>query len=390
MNEIAFFMETQNISYTAIIVTIAIVVSVICAVLTAVSMKRSAAAVMICAAMSMVFAPICARAMYWYCAPQQFGGITKMFTELNDGGYSLAGAMIGVLIAAAVTRLMNVTDDVLSLLECISPAAALGIGIGRLSGFFTNDDKGNMVFTNSALHGLPLSVAVEDEVTGVVEWRFASFMWEALAGFAIFAVLMTLIIRRMLSGRKGVRGDIFMLFLSLFGATQATLESTRYDALHMRSNGFVSMMQMIALIMLLVPPVYYTVRIFKGRKNNDGALGKVLLKWLAVVACLAGAGVAEYFVQRKGTLAMMIYPIQLLLLLAAAGVTWMLAVQCREELARRSRDMRTVQMDNARNNLSRQIQSLEKELQEQSSTNTTELFWDNIDNSEEIDEWSGK
>lgn len=390
MNEIAFFMETQNISYTAIIVTIAIVVSVICAVLTAVSMKRSAAAVMICAAMSMVFAPICARAMYWYCAPQQFGGITKMFTELNDGGYSLAGAMIGVLIAAAVTRLMNVTDDVLSLLECISPAAALGIGIGRLSGFFTNDDKGNMVFTNSALHGLPLSVAVEDEVTGVVEWRFASFMWEALAGFAIFAVLMTLIIRRMLSGRKGVRGDIFMLFLSLFGATQATLESTRYDALHMRSNGFVSMMQMIALIMLLVPPVYYTVRILKGRKNTDGVLGKVLLKWLAVVACLAGAGVAEYFVQRKGTLAMMIYPIQLLLLLAAAGVTWMLAVQCREELARRSRDMRTVQMDNARNNLSRQIQSLEKELQEQSSTNTTELFWDNIDNSEEIDEWSGK
>ena len=253
-----------------------------------------------------------------------------MFTGLSLGGYCLPGAIVGVLLAVLLTRLLRMTDDVLALFDCIAPAAALGIAIGRLAGFFTNDDKGNYVFTNSRQQGLPLSVAVTDEVTGAVEWRFASFMWEAVAGMIIFAVLITMVIIRVLKDNKCPSGGLFMTFLCLFGATQAALESTRYDALHMRSNGFISMMQMFALIMLLVPPVFYTVADLKSRIGTKAKVSLAVF-WVVILACLAGAGVAEYFIQRKGSYALQIYPAQMLLLLISCGMTWLIGTQSGHE-----------------------------------------------------------
>ncbi len=328
MNEAAFYMTTQNISYTAIIVAVGVLAAVICAALTAAAVRRSVPAVMVCAGLSMVLAPLCSRALYWYCAPEQFDGIKSMFANMNMGGYCLPGAMIGVLLAAVITNVLKVGDGLLSTLDCIAPGAALGIGIGRLSGFFSNDDKGNYVFTDSAQQKLPMSVPVVDEVTGAVQWRFASFLWEAIAGFVIFAVLLAIAAYCTATDRKLNRGTLFMAFLSLFGAAQAALESTRYDALHMRSNGFISMMQMVALIMLLVPPVYYTVKLFREKRADRSFIPPVVFRWVAVLAMLAGAGVAEYYIQRKGSIALMIYPVQLLLLLLAGLVTWSLARLC--------------------------------------------------------------
>lgn len=322
MNSIAFFMENSSISYSAIYTALGAAAALICTAITSVFFHQKLLPVMTGAAVSMVTGTLFARIVYWYCCQEQFDGFLSVFTDFGSGGFSLVGAFIGVLLAALAVKLSGLTDSLPALLDCFAPGAALGIAIGRLGGFFSNDDKGNFIFTDSRFHGLPLSVPVQDSVTGSVEWRFASFLWESIAGFVIFAALIALmLILPDNDSRSSHRGDIFMAFISLFGATQATLESTRYDALHMRSNGFISMMQMAALVMLLVPLVYYSIRLVRLERSARGIIPCCALS----LAALVGAGVAEYFVQRRANQAMAIYPVQLLLLLVTSLLTFMLA-----------------------------------------------------------------
>jgi len=116
-----------------------------------------------------------------------------------------------------------------------------------------------------------------------------------------------------------------MAFLSLYGASQATLESTRYDALRMRSNGFISVMQLAALVMLLLPLIYYSVKCVRTERR----FRPILLFCVIAVAALADAGIAEYFAQRKTGHVMMIYPLQLVSLLVCSLMTLLIAARLR-------------------------------------------------------------
>lgn len=322
MSTIAFFTENSSISYAAIYVALGALAAFLCSSIAAVALKRRAVSVMACGAFSMLLAPVLARLVYWYCRPEQFEGIASAFTDMNRGGYSMVGVLLGVLLSACIVRLLRMTDNLASLLDGLSVGAPLGIAIGRLGGLYTSDDKGNYIFTDTAYHGIPWSVQVQNTVADSVEWRFATFFWESIAGFVIFVILFLMLVLRAES-ESGRPGGLFMAFLSLYGATQAMLESTRYDALHMRSNGFVSMMQMAALIMLLVPLLYYSVKTVGATRSGKG----VVLCDLIALVTLGGAGVAEYYVQRKANYAMTIYPIQLVLLLTASVVTLILAAR---------------------------------------------------------------
>ncbi len=323
MNEIVIFTQENSVTYAAIYIAIGAVAAFVCSVLTAVMTDRKFMPVMACGALSVVIAPIFARVVYWYCRPEQFSGFGSVLQGMNRGGYSMVGVFIGVLLSACLVRLFFITNDLPSLLDCISPGAALGIAIGRMGGYFTDDDKGNFIYTDSQYQRLPFSVLVQDSTTNSGEWRFASFFWEAMAAFAIFALLLAAIIIRSKFADRYRKGGVFMAFISLYGATQAMLESTRYDALHMRSNGFVSMMQMTALIMLLFPFVFYLVAAIRSKVS----LGRIIPCGVLTLAALVGAGVAEYFVQRKANESMKIYPIQLLLLLTACAMTAILSIR---------------------------------------------------------------
>ena len=326
MNPVAFFTENSSVTYTAIYVAGGALVAFVCAALSAVMLRRRAVPVMACGVFSMVLAPLLARLVYWYCRPEQFEGFAAAFGSLDRGGYSMTGVLLGVLLSACLVRLLRLTDNLGALLDSVAFGAPLGIAIGRLGGLYSGDDKGNYIFTDRKFHGIPWSVQVENTMTGSAEWRFATFFWESMAGFVIFVVLFLMLVLRAES-ETDRSGGLFLSFLSLYGATQAMLESTRYDALHMRSNGFVSMMQLAALIMLLVPLVYYSVKVAAGSRS-----GRIVVPCdIVALLALGGAGAAEYFVQRKANYAMTIYPVQLVLLLTASVVTFILAA-CHERI----------------------------------------------------------
>lgn len=325
MNEIAYFMETSSISYTAIFAVLGAAAALVCTIITAALFRHRMAPVMAGAAISIVTAVLCSRLTYWYFNQEQYDGFLQAMTDFRIGGFSMAGVFPGVIIAAVIVRAAGLTDNLAALLDCYAPGGALGIAVGRLGGFFTADDKGNYVFDDPRYHGLPFSFPVQDSATGAVEWRFASFFWESMAGFVIFGALLVIILRQPDDERQGAdrRGDVFMAFLSLYGAAQATLESTRYDALRMRSNGFISVMQLAALIMLLIPLIYYSARTVRIEKR----IKPIMLFCVIAVAALADAGIAEYFAQRKTGHVMIILPLQLVSLLICSLMTLLTATR---------------------------------------------------------------
>lgn len=323
MNEIAFFMENSRISYVSLFVVLGASAALLCSILTAVMYKVRLGPVTAGAALSVITGTLFSRLVYWYCCPEQFDSISDALFDFSSGGFSLVGVFAGVLLAAVIIRISGLVDNLLTLFDCYAPGAALGIAVGRLGGFFSTDDKGNFVFADDRFFCLPFSIAVKDSVTGSIEWRFASFFWESIAGFAIFAALILMIFMQPSEDGKRRPGVLFMTFLSLFGATQAALESTRYDALRMRSNGFISMMQLAALIMLLLPLVYYSVKLLRSGKN----ILRALEYWGISLAVLTGAGILEYYIQRKANLAMILHPAQLVCLLACSLVTLLIALR---------------------------------------------------------------
>ena len=126
-------------------------------------------------------------------------------------------------------------------------------------------------------------------------------------------------------------GDLCLLFCLYYGGTQAVLDSTRYDSLYFRSNGFVSVVQIFGLLAVVGVLLVFSLRY----KKADGWKTGLLVFWLACLALLAGAGYMEYYVQRHSGEAAFSYSVMSLcmaLVLLLGTILW--AVTRKREIPR--------------------------------------------------------
>lgn len=240
-----------------------------------------------------------ARLIHWYCRWESYDSLRAALTELHGGGYSLIGIFCGMLLAFLLVRLVCITRDLPSLLDCAAPAAALGIALGRLGDLFTSADRGKMVFADEALHRLPFASAVTNATSGATEWRFATFAFQSLwcaALFVVFLIAALIVSRRPLKHEKWRGGNVFAMFMVLYCCGQVLCDSTRYDALFLRSNGFVSLEQIVCAVVLAAVLTVYSVRSILVRRFRFWHP----LLWLLALGGLGCAGYMEYYVQRHG------------------------------------------------------------------------------------------
>ena len=73
-------------------------------------------------------------------------------------------------------------------------------------------------------------------------------------------------------------------------------DSTRYDALFLRSNGFVSLEQIVCAVVIFAVLVLYSVRSLLVRRFRFWHP----ILWVLALAGLGTAGYMEYYVQRHG------------------------------------------------------------------------------------------
>ena len=201
-------------------------------------------------------------------------------------------------------------------------AGCAGMAVGRLASFFNSSDRGQIV---EKIQSLPFVYPVTNAVSGQLEYRLATFVIQAMVAGALFVGLAIFEWRS--RGRKQ-DGDTCLIFLLFYGASQVVLDSTRYDSLFFRSNGFVSMVQVLAAVAMAFAAVLFSVRLVK----RTGLRWWYVLLWLLQAAGVGAAGYMEYYVQRRGNEAVFAYSVMSACLLAVVALALVI-----RSLGRRSR-----------------------------------------------------
>ena len=239
------------------------------------------------------------RFIQWYCLSENYASLGEAFSDLGNGGVSLVGAFGSALLFALLLRLVRLEKDTPALLDDVSVAGALGIAAGRLGELFGSADRGKFVIENAALRRLPFSAVTVNPVSGAEEWRFATFCAQSLWAFVLFIVLMSrlaVLSRRGEEDRARAKGRGFLLFLTLYCEGQILLDSTRYDALFLRSNGFVSFEQILCCIVITAIMAAYSLPGLRSRKKRLPCL----VCWGVYLGGFGLVGFMEYYVQRHG------------------------------------------------------------------------------------------
>ena len=301
MDRIAFIINETFIYWGAVMLTLAAVVA-ICFFL-AFYLRKSgnglAAACMI--PMSMVSSLYLARWIHWYCSADSYSSMDAALADLTVGNFALMGVFAACILCACLLRLLHICRNLPEMFDCMALGGAAGITIGRLASLYNASDRGMLL---EGYTELPLVYPVSNAVTGAVEYRLATFMFQAITTGIIFLVLVLL----WSAGQKHKKlkdGDTCLLFLLCYGACQILLDSTRYDSLFMRSNGFISIVQILGCVAMVLALVLFSIRMVKALRFR----GWFLLIWLGILGCLGGAGYMEYHVQRHGDQAKFAYTV---------------------------------------------------------------------------------
>lgn len=239
-----------------------------------------------------------ARLVHWYCRFGEYDGLRDALTRFS-GGFALLGVFAGCLLGAFLLWLLRIAPSLGELLDCASIAGCAGIGVGRLAYFFDAADRGFLLDT---LRELPWAYPVTNSVSGEAEYRLATFLLQAMWAGMLFVLL--LLVYLIFTRRARLRpGDVCLLFLLLYFSAEIVLDSTRYDALTFRSNGFVNITQVFGALTIVFVAVLLSIRMVRRRGMRKWYVGL----WLLIAVMLGTAGYMEYNVQRHASQAMFSY-----------------------------------------------------------------------------------
>lgn len=298
MEKIAFILQDHYIYWSSIFVLLGAGISVFTFLALYVRNREDLVSGFTAVPVAAILGLLLARFVHWYCCADQYSGLIAAMTNLSAGGFALLGAFGGCLAAALLTRAFRFHRSSLRMLDAMAPALCAGISVGRLACFFNSADRGPML---ESFRSLPWAWPTVNAVSGETEYRLATFFLQAV----IAAVLAMILITFRLASRQKKDGDTTLLFLLCYGASQCLLDSTRYDALYFRSNGFVSVTQVFSAVGMVLAVVIFSVRLVKAK----GFRPVYIALWGAMAAALGVAGYMEYYVQRHGNQALLAYSI---------------------------------------------------------------------------------
>ena len=316
MEQIAFISGGTAVYWSSIVFTCAAAVAVCFFLSFYLGREGNPIAAFVVIPVSIALSLVLARFLHWYSCADSYDGFFAAMTDYTSGGYTLTGVFAGCLLAACLTRLVGLHRSLPQMLDCMCLAACPGIALGRLASFFGSADRGRVV---ENLKSMPWVYPVTNAVSGATEYRFATFLFQFVVALVLFGVLVSL------EGSRSRRrdGDLCLLFFMLYGASQVVLDSTRYDSLYFRSNGFVSVVQVLGAVGLVLGIVVFSVRAVK----NTGLRFWYVPVWIGIAAALTGAGCMEYLVQRRGSMALLAYSVMTACLALAIGMTLLLRNQ---------------------------------------------------------------
>ena len=197
--------------------------------------------------------------------------------NIREGGLAIFGGIIGGLFAARIVSRKH-GISMLSLLDLIAPALALGQAIGRWGNYINMEAYGLRV-AEEALQFFPF--AVEIPVGDFWYWHMATFFYEFCWNVVVFSLL--LLIRN--HARRS--GDVFCWYLLLYFAGRTVIEGLRYDSLTFISE-FVRISQVLSAIAAFCVVIYFFIRI------RDRISLVTIMPLVSAVLCLVTTFLGEF------------------------------------------------------------------------------------------------
>lgn len=300
MEKIAFISGGTFIYWSSVILTLAALTAI--AMFAAVYIGKSGDVVglAVTVPVAMVASMMLSRLIHWYCRVDSYESMHTALTDYSRGGYALMGTFIACIAVAALLRLIRVVKNLPQMYDSMAIGGGFGIAVGRLASLFNASDRG-MALPETV--GFPIAFPVTNTVSGEVENRLATFMIQAgIVGVLVVLLLVYMFISK-IAKRRIADGDVCLIFLLVYGASQIICDSTRYDSLFLRSNGFISIVQILGCVALVVPIVVFSFRMVK----NMGIKWFHFVGWLVILGMMGLAGYMEYYVQRHGNEALFAY-----------------------------------------------------------------------------------
>lgn len=229
-----------------------------------------------------------------------------------DGGYSAAGAVMGLLLAAFLAEKWNRLPHG-SLLDAVAYGLPLGLAVIR-----TLEGGTNLGLGRTVTYEWLMFLGVDDGYGDLVH---PVYLYETGTALVILVILSIWLCKRHWSVRKG---DICLVTMTLLGAFQVILESLRNDG-HMVVH-FVRIQQVLSLVALVVAFAVFSTRYFRlgGMKKSH-----LLALWLVTIACI-GLGIFMEFRVDRGELKLLYYGVMILCM----GLIALMALICRRKAER--------------------------------------------------------
>ncbi len=189
------------------------------------------------ALLGIVLGLLCARAYYVIFSWNYYSTHPAEILDLRGGGLALYGSLIGAVIAVLIyCRKKKLKIPLILDTACLGMVT--GQIIGRWGNFFNREAFGEYTDSLFAMR-LPLSAVNRETVTQrmmdhiqVIDGAeyiqvHPTFLYESLWNVMVLAVLLTLTLR----GKKKFDGEIFLLYLMLYGIGRFWIEGLRTDQL---------------------------------------------------------------------------------------------------------------------------------------------------------------
>lgn len=178
-------------------------------------------------------------AFEWDSYKNNLGEIIKIW----HGGMAIYGAVIGGVIAAVIFckwRKVPLGD----ILDVGGVGLILGQAIGRWGNFANQEAFGNLI-TNPDLQWFPYGVYIEH----LGEWHQATFFYESMWNLLVLGVLIWYF------RRAKHKGNVFVMYLTLYGVGRFFIEGLRTDSLWM-IPGVIRVSQLLSAILVVLGIAY--------------------------------------------------------------------------------------------------------------------------------------
>lgn len=302
MEKIAFISGGTFIYWTSIMMALAVATAIAFYAAFYLARGGNATGMSLAVPIALLLSLFLGRLVHWYSRTDAYASFEAALNPFSVGGYALLGAFAGCLITACLLRLLRIIPNLPKMLDAMAFGGGAGIAVGRLTSMFNASDRGVTIADSI---GFPFASPVVNAVSGQVENRLATFMIQSMLTGTIVAALLILVVAGALRKKPVKDGDVCLLFLLAHGACQIVCDSTRYDSLFLRSNGFISIVQIFGLVALVVPLVFFAVRMVRAK----GFRFWFIPMWLLMAGLMGGAGYMEYHVQRHGDQAAFAYAV---------------------------------------------------------------------------------